>query len=282
MPPGAAPARLAAAEVLVEAGVEEVVERQQVVAGDGGAALVFAGRVAAAVVGREGEAQRENLFPGDDDVALAEGIARHDLDVGFCRRHTLEVFQCLFDVAQVEQVASCRGEDVPGVSAFVAAVGETDGTDAAGDDFQSEHAVGEVLCFGQHARGNVAARDDGVLEAGHHEVDAPAAEAAPGRRVACTVGRGERPAEAACRVVEPDFVDREARRLVLGNTLALRHKAWLQTHVWRRFQLLPLRPFAFLLALEFACGDFARSSLRVGGSRAGQQQRKQAGLANNV
>ena len=144
------------------------------------------------------------------------------------------------------------------VARGVAVGGEADGADAAGKDLERQHAGGEVLRFGEDARGDVAARDDGVLEAGHDLADAAAAEAAPRRRIAGQVGRLASPGEPAGSIVEADFVNREAGGFVLGQTFGGRRFARRQADVGAAFQLLPQRALALLLALDFLRRRFFR------------------------
>lgn len=100
---GAALARPATAQVVVETDVIQVVERQQVIAGNGDTALLFSGRVCAAIISRKTKAKEESLLPTDKQIAFADLISRNDLDFSFGRGYALEVLLRLLDIAQVKQ-----------------------------------------------------------------------------------------------------------------------------------------------------------------------------------
>lgn len=118
---GAAVAAFAAAQVMVETDIEQVVERRQVVQRQGDVALVFTGLLAAGVVHRQADPYRNGLLPSDHHVALPRlrilALGRFDLHIGFGGGHTLEVLQCLLDIAQVKHVAGGRGHRVPVIGA---------------------------------------------------------------------------------------------------------------------------------------------------------------------
>jgi len=49
----------------------------------------------------------------DDDIAFTRLFARGNLDIGIGGGHTLEVFQALLDIAQIEQVTGTGGQPPP-------------------------------------------------------------------------------------------------------------------------------------------------------------------------
>ena len=250
----AALAGIASAQIVVEAGVEEVVKCQQMVCGDGCAALVASRAVGAAVIDGEVQAKGKSLSPGNDEIAFADCFGRHNLDVGFGSGNALHVFQRLLDIAQVEEIAGFGGESIPGVGTGVAVIGKTDLADATGNNRQGQGAVRQVLRFGQNTRGDVAAGDEGVLKPGHDDVDALAAEAAPAGRVAFDIKGGARPREFAT-IFEDDLVNRETGGFGLGNAFLGCRFYGRQSNVRPTFLLFSQLPAAFNLALDFL-GNF--------------------------
>lgn len=92
----------ATGQVTVARDVEQVVQAGRIVDGDGEAGLVGTGGAAAAVVHRHAGAQLASALPLDQQVTFTRLLDRHDLDVGLGAGHPLEVFQALFDRAQVQ------------------------------------------------------------------------------------------------------------------------------------------------------------------------------------
>ncbi|MNL53754.1 hypothetical protein D3C87_1770250 [compost metagenome] len=98
-----------AVDAVVGADVEQVIQAQRAVHRHRDTGLVAPRGLGAAVV----QAQRDAPFLGlrvlDDEIAVAGlCIGRGgglNLDVGFCGRSALEVFEALLDVAQVQQIA---------------------------------------------------------------------------------------------------------------------------------------------------------------------------------
>ena len=281
--------------------IEQVVQAQQVVGGHGGAGLVAPGGPGAAVVQREGGAQGKPLHHLDHQVAVARpgigGGRRFDLQVGFCRGQALEVLQALLDVAQVEQLAGGGGN---GAGQRRAArqrrrqhrVGrEADGRDAPGDHRQHQGAGGQVLRGGQHAGGDPAARNQGLLGTGQHHVDAGGAQAAVQRRVRSALARtrarvGQRRQDPLERLGalahQRDAPDAKARALVVRDALDRGCRGTRQALVDAALVLLAQGALALLLALFFDEG------LRRGGAGLGQgepgaaQQQGQGGAGRQL
>nr|GEU29183.1 hypothetical protein [Tanacetum cinerariifolium] len=176
LPDGIAVACVAVAvEVAVDAHVQQVVERQRMVEGQGQVALQAAGGARTAVVHAGGKPQRPALFPLQLQVALARaGVGaggRNDLDIGFRRRHALEVFQRLFGVAHVEQVAAPGRHGVPPGGASGRARRKTDLAQASRQNGQRQRAAAEVLRLDQHPRGSV--RWESRARPSHHAPPLP-------------------------------------------------------------------------------------------------------------
>ena len=165
-----------AAQVVVVGKVEQVIQGEQVVVRQRGAALVQAGALAAAVVCTEGKAVRVGLLPQDDQVAVpwrsVAGGGWFDTDVGLGRGHPLEVFQPLFDIAQVQQVACLHRQSVGRMQPFGGWLGVAYIADAAWDQRQRQHAGSQLLRPGQYAGGDVATRQNGSLYPVNHQIDA--------------------------------------------------------------------------------------------------------------
>ena len=121
------------ADVVVEADVEQVVERPPVVVGDGETALVLAGGLGAAVVERERQPPRERLVPVHDQIAVTRAAAGcslgRDPDVCLGGRNALEVFEALLDRPQIEQLAFAQRQGVAQGGTRTARLVQADGTD---------------------------------------------------------------------------------------------------------------------------------------------------------
>ncbi len=185
----------------------------------------------------------------------------------------------------VEQLARPRGDGDSEAGARIAAVGEADGGDAAGDQRERERAPAQVLRRREHAGGDVTPRDDGLLQPREDDVDALGAEAAAQRVVAAvfTGGGGEDALEVAGELaVEHDALDAKARALVPGQAPGFGRRRGLQAAVDRALLLLAQRAFALLLALFFDEGigrRRQRRALRLGHRCRGGQHRHRPCMA---
>ncbi len=126
-------------DVLVEGYVEEVIDAEQVVHGGRDRGLQLAGFPAAGVVQGKEEFPGLSLFQGDEDVAFAGFAARGDFEVHVLRGYSFHLFQALFDVAKVEEIAGTGGKSRLPVAAH-GRVGETDVPDGTGDEGEFEGA----------------------------------------------------------------------------------------------------------------------------------------------
>lgn len=123
--------------------------------------------------------------------------------------------------------------------------------DAAGDDGEGQGAALQILRFGQHTGGDIAAFDNDVLHALHDEVDAGAAEAAAGGGVIGRVGGGERPVKNSEVALEDDVLDGKARGFFCRQAAGVGSGRRLQAHVGCGFLLLAQGAVALDLALQF-------------------------------
>jgi hypothetical protein len=128
----------------------------------------------------------------DDEVAVAGlgvwGGRGLDLDVRLGRGRALEVLQALLDVAQVQEIAGTRGNGRGEQGGAAEQCGRrvrrrADGSDATGHERQRQRAGGEILRRSQHASGDPALGNDGLLSARKDHVDASRAQAAANRRI---------------------------------------------------------------------------------------------------
>ena len=272
---GAFVAGLATAQVMVETGIEQVVEAQRVVQRQRYGALVFAGCLATAVVHRQAQACREALAPCNDYIALAGlGLAAAgggNADIGFCGGHTLEVLQRLLDITQVQQVAGLSRHGVPQVGPAACAFGETDITNTPRQQGQYQDAAAQVLCFGQYPGGDVTLLDNRILHALHREIDSARPQAAPQRGVTVGVGRRQGPLELLGGVADQaNVVDPEARGFP-GRQYSVRGGGRFQANIRLGFKLLTQCPFALLLAQQRIVGCGSKAALRCA-QAAGQQE----------
>jgi hypothetical protein len=108
-------------------------------------------------------------------------IDGHDVDVDVLRGDAFELFESLFDVAQVEQVAGADREGAAqgalgNAIGIVLISGEPDGVQDAGDEDETQWAFAR----NDDAGGDVAARDQLRREASGDVVDALYADTAAG------------------------------------------------------------------------------------------------------
>ena len=82
---GAAPARIAAAQVVIETEVEQVIQRPQIIVRKDDSALIFAGRLGARVIGGYTQPERKALLPTDDEVAVTRPGIQTGARQGSCR-----------------------------------------------------------------------------------------------------------------------------------------------------------------------------------------------------
>src|SRR5688572_2294885 len=98
--------RIASTQIVIETDIEQIVQGPPVVVGNRDAALIFTSGLGARIIGGETGPKRKALFPLDDEVALTRlsirFLSRGHLYVGLRRWEAREVFECLFDVAQIE------------------------------------------------------------------------------------------------------------------------------------------------------------------------------------
>ena len=265
----------ASAEIAIQADVEKVVECQKMVAGERGAALVAPCAAGAAIVRRERKAKRMRLFPGDHDITFARRVGGNDFDVSFRRRKTFEIFQRLFDIAQVEQVARCGGDGIDGVGSRVAVFRKSDAADAARNDSQFERSRAQILRCGENAGSHIAARDDGVLDSGHRLLDAAASQASAGGGIFGNAGCLQRPSKNSCRVDQSDALDVEAGRFA-GERAAFSGRRNGNPYVGRADFFFAEHAFAFLLALKFPCRRIVGQGVRRGRQKnAGKERSRQ-------
>jgi hypothetical protein len=145
----------------------------------------------------------------------------HHLNIGFNRRNALEVFKRLLDIPQIQQVSRGDWEGVPKGGSLTRLRRQADGADAPGNDGQFERSAFDVLRFGKHPRCDVAALDDRVLDALHHQINAVCPQAASKGRVIIRGGGVERPFKLfCCRPFEMDALDPEAGGFVAGQQAA--------------------------------------------------------------
>lgn len=263
----AAPPGLAAAQVVVEAGVEQIVEREQVVQRQRHVALIFASGLAARVIHRQAHTGRKLLAPLDHHITFAGfGIrrtGRRDLNVGLSGRHALEVLQCLLDVTQVEQIAGVGRHRIPQVGTAAGAFRKTNLANAPRHYRQHQNPAVQILSFGEDTSGDVARLDNRVLHTLHRHVDARATQATAHGRIILGVGSLQRPLKfLGCLANQANVIDGKARRLFCRQTRATLIQRWcLKTHIGPRFQLITQRPLTFLLAqqLFFRPGRLGRS-----------------------
>ena len=112
---------------------------------------------------------------------MAGQLAGLDLDVCLGGGDALEVFQCLLDIAQVQDVAGSCGNGIAGGGANFASGSKAHSAQAAGEHGKRELAAFEVLWLGQDAAGDKAACRQGVLRPFDEQADTLRAEAAPER-----------------------------------------------------------------------------------------------------
>ena len=252
---------------------------QPMVIRQGHAALQLACRARAAIIEAQRQAEWQALLPLNLQVALARlriaALGRHDLDIGFGRRNALEVLQRLLRIAHVEQVARPRRYGVPPGATGIGAGSKADLADAPRYHAQGQGATAQVLRFGQHARGDVAARDDGVLHAAHQHIDGLRAQAAPQRRVrraqVISAGALQCPLELrGILAAQHKLVNRKTRcfacRQAVGGHGGRRLN---QAHVGIAFLLLAQEALALLLAYQFLAGIVALAGAR----RVGKERR---------
>lgn len=262
---GAAPARIAAAQVVIETEVEQVIQRPQIIVRKDDSALIFAGRLGARVIGGYTQPERKALLPTDDEVAVTRPgirtIGRRDLYVGFGGGYAFEVFQRLLDVAQVERVARADGHRIPLRGARIRSCGKTNAANPAGNQGQSQRSGVQVLRFGEHTGCDVTTAHNRVLHALHHQIDPSRAQTTPDCRVIRTrfraVGRSQSPLEFFCGIAaQQDAFDFEAGRLINGQAAQIgRRLGAFQTHIGRWFLLLAQDALALLLAQQFLIGS---------------------------
>ncbi len=236
-----------------QADVEQLVESERIVQRERAVGLQLAGRIAAGIVQAQGGAETRTLLPGDGQIAFAWLCAltfgRCNLDICRDRRHALEVFQALLDVAQVEQLTAACWHCVGNRGPRRGRLAEARGMQTPWHQRQRQDAAGEVLWGRQHARGDVAACNDCVLHPLHHQIDAVGTETAPGCRIILGVGRGQGPTKVVCaRTIEHDALDQETGRFVLGQTFDAVVGCTFQAHIRPRFLLFTQDALTLLLA----------------------------------
>ena len=250
--------------------IEQVVQPQRIVERGGGARLDLPCRQTAAVVERQAGAPDLALLPRDHQVALSRGstiaLCGHDPDIRGHGGSALHVLQCLLDIAQVQQIAGAGRHGVGQGHARRLSFCETDRPDAAWHHRQCQRSVLQILWRGQHARRDVAARDDGILDAAHHGIDAGRSEAATDGGVLRGIGGRQRPLEPFRELaLQADAIDGEARRLVGGQAHGRRLAFAVQPYVGTDFLLLAQRPLTLLLAQQLLL--LAQLILRGGAGR---------------
>src|SRR5450830_563425 len=104
-------------------------------------------------------------------------ICRCNLDIRIRRGYALEVFQALFNIAQIEYIARAGGNRIPLRGALTGVWRKADGMDTAWNQGECQHAAIKVLWRGQYAGGNKATGNNGILQTLHDDVDALATQA---------------------------------------------------------------------------------------------------------
>ena len=245
---------------------------------------ITTGGLAAAVVQRHLPAPLAPALVADGEVAVA-GLDRvaggFDLDVGLRAGHALQVLQRLLHVAQVEHVAGLDRQRVGQPHLRRTALAHADRVDASRHHGQAQHAGGQVLGRGQHARGDEAFLDQRVLQPRDQRGHAGGAQAAADRGVVAlrAVQRADLAGHAGLVLdaVQLDPGDEETGRLVVAQALTRGGRAGAQAHVGFALQRLALLRLALLLELALRVGvDLARrQGLTPGGFHAGGERRGQ-------
>src|SRR5580765_4733779 len=90
---------------------------------------------------RDIEAERKTLLIVDHQVAVAglrSSFRRCDLNIGLCCCRAFEIFQPLFDIAQIEDIALADRQGIPGCAARAGIGSKTDMANVSGQDGQGQ------------------------------------------------------------------------------------------------------------------------------------------------
>lgn len=186
VPAGATLSRFCTTKVVQHGHIKQIAQVPPVVITEGQTALVLARAACAAVVSSSREAKRHRLLVRNDEVAGARLGAWRNLDVGLGCRHTLVVFQGLFDITQVEHITCAHGQYVP----FAGSVhlGWHRGrplhmVDLAQNQLQSQRTVLQVLRLGQNTAGDITLGNEFVLKSINHDLNTFGSQASANGRV---------------------------------------------------------------------------------------------------
>ena len=249
-------------EIVVEGGVEQVAQPQRVVGGEGEAALVFAGGLAAGVVHIDAEPVGNcPLAPRHHDVALIRLFGGHNLNIGFRSGKPFQVLQTLFQVSEVQYCAATGGKlvgeggDAPDMGGIGLSSFKPDLPDASGQYGQNQYPAVQVLRGGQNAGGGVAATDQRVLRQHHNAVDALCTQTLPGHETGLGNGLPEGKRKLTGRIAgKLNLPNPKARCFRRGRMSRTRGNSntgtgsFVQPHIRIRLQLL----LHILLMLLFA------------------------------
>lgn len=240
----------------IQGDVEQIIEGEGVVQRRGQRQGVSPGGFAAAVVQGHLPSPLTPALVAHRQVAPARlGVVLRGLhlNVGLRARHPLQVLQRLLHVAQVQHLAFPDGERIGQAHLGRRAPPQPDAMHTAWHHRQHEAPAGEVLRRGEHAGGDVASFDDGVLQTGHHGGDALGAEAAADGGIVArrAVHRADQPCKGrqVIDTLELDLLNDKTRGLVVSQPLPARGRAGLQAHIRFALQGLALLRLPLLLQL---------------------------------